>query len=127
MAPKTLVQATEALHAAVKTIEKDLQSSDAQELAAWSLQSIRIMRAGVQKTLEMLTDEDELFADDTLEGYSDNELRDMLVDVRHSSAQLATLRAVSLLYEPEVAKPDGCALHPSLTRAQWPHVQAAAL
>ena len=115
MAPKTLVQATEALHAAVKTIEKDLQSSDAQELAAWSLQSIRIMRAGVQKTLEMLTDEDQLFADDTLEGYSDTELRDMLVDVRHSSAQLATLRAVSLLYEPEVAEPDGCALHPSLT------------
>ena len=114
MASKTLMQATEALHAAVKTIEKDLQSSDAQELAAWSLQSIRIMRAGVQKTLEMLTDEDELFADDTLEGYSDTEL-DMLVDVRHSSAQLATLRAVSLLYEPEVAEPDGCALHPSLT------------
>jgi hypothetical protein len=117
MAPKTLVDAVAALQTAMTEAEAGLTQRDKQdELAAWSLQSIRIMRAGVQKTLEMLTDEDQLFADDTLEGYSDAELRDMLVGVRHSSTRLATLRA-AIFYEPDVTArtPDGCALHPSLT------------
>ena len=113
---KTLVDAAEALRTYIIQAEADLQARDAaDELSSWSLEDIRIMRAGLKKTLERLTVEDQLFADETLEGYSDAELGDMLVNARNSSAQLATLRAVSLLYEPEVAEPDGCAVHPSLT------------
>jgi hypothetical protein len=103
-----LLRATTALHAAV------VQYRDEQDdLASWSLQSIRAMRGGVQRALEWLTHEDELFAgaDDTFEGYSDAELRDMLVGVRHSSSQLATLRAVSPLPTPALVRSAFVAMH----------------
>ena len=114
---KTLVDAAEALLTYIIQAEADLQARDAaDELSSWSLEEIRIMRAGLKKTLERLTDEDELFADETLEGYSDAELGDMLVNARNSSRRLATLSA-AIFYQPAVTalKPDGYALHPPPT------------
>ena len=114
---KTLVDAAEALHTYIKQAEADLQARDAaDELSSWSLEEIRIMRAGLKKTLERLTVEDQLFADETLEGYSDAELGDMLVNARNSSRRLATLSA-AIFYQPAVTalKPDGYALHPPPT------------
>jgi hypothetical protein len=108
---KTLVDAAEALHTYIIQAEADLQARDAaDELSSWSLEEIRIMRAGLKKTLERLTVEDQLFADETLEGYSDAELGDMLVNARNSSRRLATLSA-AIFYQPAVTalKPDGYA------------------
>ena len=111
--PQTLVQAAEALHVAIKQVETGLTQRDAgDELAAWSLQSVRTARAGVQKALARLTVEEELFADETLEGYSDTELGNMLANVRNSSRRLATLSAASIFYDPALLEPDGCALPP---------------
>jgi hypothetical protein len=110
--PTKLLKRTAALDAAVKTIEANLKQRDAaDELAAWSLQSVRTLRAGVHSALQRLTREEQLFTDETLDQYSDEELRAMMVDVRSSSHRLATLRA-AVFYEPDVTarKPDGYAL-----------------
>ena len=110
--PSELLKRKAALDAAVSRIEANVQKRDAaDELAAWSLQSVRTLRAGVHSALQRLTREEQLFADETLDQYSDQELRAMMVDVRSSSHRLATLRA-AIFYEPDVTarKPDGYAL-----------------
>jgi hypothetical protein len=111
--PAELLHRTAALDAAVKTIEATLKKRDAaDELAAWPLQSIRLLRGGVQSAVQRLAREERRFTTESLEQYSDEELRAMLEEVRCASHRLATLRA-AIFYDADVTatKPDRSGHH----------------